>query len=322
VNNMTHSYREIFSSKSSFIWLQQFSISLFIAASFFGSGYASAQVPDLGGLSGLLGKKGQNTESAPQKNGSNTSSELGILGAVADATKKESTEEELQVGRGVAVKMFGALKPIKNPKLQDYVGKVGMLVASQGERKELPWRFVIVDSDSINAFALPGGIVIVTKGLFDLLETEDELAAVLGHEIAHVQRKHHFNVVKQQKLIGSMSSVVSSEVSKDNALIAGYVSRATEVMARGLDKSAEYEADRDGLVLAARAGYDSSAMFTVLEKLAVGVGSGKDAALLYSTHPSAEERLSSLSQVITTEIEGASGLSAAADRLKKTVKQK
>ncbi len=319
---MTHSYPQIFSLKFSLSARLPFGISLVMAALFFGSGYANAQVPDLGGLSGLLGNKSPKTDTTSQKNNSDANSKLGILGTIADVTKEESTEEELQVGRGVAVKMFGALKPVKNPKVQNYVGKVGMLVASQGERKNLPWRFVVVDSSSINAFALPGGIVIVTKGLFDLLETEDELAAVLGHEIAHVQRKHHFNVVKQQKLVGSMSSVVSSEVAKDNALIAGYVSRATEIMARGLDKSAEYEADRDGVVLAARAGYDSSAMFTVLEKLAAGVGSGKDAALLYSTHPSPEERLSSLSQAITTEIEDASGLSAAADRLKKTVKQK
>ena len=286
-----------------------------------------AQVPDLGGLSGLLGKKSQKTESPPQtddssKSGSDANPMLGILGAVADATKEESPEEELQVGRGVAVKMFGALKPLKNPKVQDYVGKVGMVVASQGERKDLPWRFVVTDSSSVNAFALPGGIIIITRGLFDLLETEDELAAVLGHEIAHVQRKHHFNVVKQQKLVGSMTSVVGSEIAKDNALIAGFVSRATEIMARGLDKSAEYEADRDGVVLAARAGYDSTAMFSVLEKLAAGVGSGKDAALLYSTHPSPAERISSLSQVITPEIEDAAGLSAAADRLKKTLNSK
>ena len=217
---------------------------------------AEAQVPDMGALSGMFGKKDKKAETPtdqPAENGSADPASA-MFGMIGEMTKEESVEEELEVGRGVAANMFGVLRPVKDDKLQSYVGKVGMNIAARGERVNLPWRFVVVESSAINAFALPGGIILITKGLFDLLSTEDELAAVLGHEIAHVQRKHHFNVVKQQKMVGGMTSIAGSKIKQDNAIVAGFVSRATEVMARGLDKSAEFEADRDGIVLAARAG--------------------------------------------------------------------
>lgn len=276
-----------------------------------------AQVPDLGGLGGMLGKKDKKSvEQSDKPAGPDSSNPAGAMfGIVGEMTKEESVEEELEVGRGVAANMLGALKPVPDKKLQAYVGKVGMNIAVQGERKDLPWRFVVVDSVAINAFALPGGIVLITQGLFDLLETEDELAAVLGHEIAHVQRKHHFNVVKQQKMVGGMTAMAGAAIEQQNSLVSGFISRATEVMARGLDKSAEYEADRDGIVLASRAGYDSTAMFGVLEKISASAGSGKDASLLFSTHPSAEERISALGSAMTAPLEDAAVLSPSASRL-------
>jgi predicted Zn-dependent protease len=93
-------------------------------------------------------------------------------------------------------------------------------------------------------------------------------------------------------------------------------SRATEIMTRGLDKAAEYEADRDGMVLAARAGYDASALLTVLEKIGASAATGSDTSMLYSTHPTPAARLSALGDSITPELESAAVVSPAAWRLK------
>ena len=253
--------------------------------------------------------------SGASKDASRASSALGLADAVLGAVKEESVDEEIAVGQQTAAQVLGSLPLVKDARVQDYVSKVGLAVAARGERASLPWHFAVVDTNAINAFAMPGGIVLVTKGLYRLLGSEDELAAVLGHEIAHVQRQHHFKVIKKQKLMGAVSSAVTAEVAQGDALVHELAGRATEVMARGLDKDAEYEADRDGIVLAGRAGYDSSAMFAVLEKIAAAATKGGDASFLFSTHPAPGDRIGALAANIPAPVEAAAMPSAAGRRI-------
>lgn len=283
-----------------------------------GIGAATAgEVPGLGDVGDALKDKLKRAGSTTSKSPAKPEDAAGqVLDVLAESSRRDSRKEEIELGRGVAAKMLGALDLVDDPGLQAYVGRVGMIVAARGERPKLPWRFVVVDTPSINAFAVPGGVVLVTRGLYDLLETEDELAAVLGHEIAHVQRKHHYEVMKQQKLVAALSDAAASQVTVDNAMLDSLWSRATEVMTRGLDKSAEYEADRDGMVLAARAGYDSSALLGVLERIGASAARGSDAALLYSTHPAPSARLAALGEAVTPELEAAARPSSAAQRLR------
>jgi predicted Zn-dependent protease len=279
-----------------------------------GPGAAAARdVPALDSLGDALKDKFKTTRTTPAKPEEAAGK---VLATLAEGSKGDSRQQEIDLGRGVTAMMLGALDLVDDPGLQRYVGKVGMVVATRGERPKLPWRFVIVDTPSINAFAVPGGVVLITRGLYDLLETEDELAAVIGHEIAHVQRKHHYEVMRQQKLVGALSDAAASQVTVDNAMLDKLWSRATEVMTRGLDKSAEYEADRDGMVLAARAGYDSSALLTVLEKIGASAARGSDASMLYSTHPAPAARLAALGDAVTPELEAAARPSPAAPRLR------
>jgi predicted Zn-dependent protease len=279
-----------------------------------GLGTAAARdLPGLDSLGDALKDKFKTTRTTPAKPEEAAGK---VLATLADGSNGDSRQQEIDLGRGVTAMMLGALDLVDDPGLQRYVGKVGMVVATRGERPKLPWRFVIVDTPSINAFAVPGGVVLITRGLYELLETEDELAAVIGHEIAHVQRKHHYEVMRQQKLVGALSDAAASQVTVDNAMLDKLWSRATEVMTRGLDKSAEYEADRDGMVLAARAGYDSSALLTVLEKIGASAARGSDASMLYSTHPAPAARLAALGDAVTPELEAAARPSPAAPRLR------
>lgn len=284
------------------------------------AGAGAAMPGDLDRLGGALGDalkekfKGSRTPTNPTK-ASSADTASKFVDVLADAAQGDSRREEIELGRGVAAKMLGAYDLVDDPALQAYVGKVGMIVATQGERPELPWRFVLVETPSVNAYAIPGGVVFVTRGLYDLLDTEDQLAAVLGHEIAHVQRKHHYRVMKQQNLVGALSDAAASQVTVDSELLDTLWSRATEIMTRGLDKAAEYEADRDGMVLAARAGYDASALLTVLEKIGASAATGSDTSMLYSTHPPPAARLSALGDAITPELEAAAVPSRAAWRL-------
>lgn len=237
-----------------------------------------------------------------------------ILGQVKNLTGSQSSEDETRSGETIAATVFGAAPAWRNKAAQAYVNLVGRNLARQVERKDVQWRFAILDTPSINAIAFPGGIVVVTRGLYALLTTEDELGAVLAHEIAHVNRRHQWKVIQQQKLIALAGDAVTrSDPGRTAKLVADL---GTKLIARGLDKASEFEADRDGVVIAARAGYDSSALITVMERLAALRPGEADTALLFSTHPSPQARIEALTAAATSEVEAAAEPSAAATRIK------
>lgn len=222
---------------------------------------------------------------------------------------------EINLGRGIAEQILGSVQVLRDPAVQLYVSQVGQIVAQSGERPTLPWIFGVIDTPSLNAFALPGGVILISRGLFEQLDTEDELAAVLAHEIAHVQRKHHYKVVKRQQAIADVSALVRQDQSPAAGLLDAAMKRSTLIVARGLDKGAEYEADRDGMVLTARAGYDSTALLSVLEKLGQASDNG-DGSLLFSTHPSPSDRMAQLAIYEDPGLVDASRLSAMAGRIR------
>jgi len=137
---------------------------------------------------------------------------------------------------------------------------------------------------------------------------------VLAHEIAHVNRRHQWKVIQQQKLVALAGDAVARSDPGRSALVVADL--GTKLMARGLDKSAEFEADRDGVVIAARAGYDSSSLIAVMERLHSLKTGAADTALLFSTHPSPEARIAALTSVATPEIESAAEPSATALRFR------
>jgi predicted Zn-dependent protease len=255
----------------------------------------------------------------PDFGGKSSSSKLpadlgGILGQVKDLAGGQSADDEARSGEAIAATVFGAARPWRNSSVQSYVNLVGRNLARQVERKDVQWRFAILDTPSINAMAFPGGIVVVTRGLYALLASEDELAAVLAHEIAHVNRRHQWKVIQQQKLVALAGDAVTRGDSGRTAKLVADL--GTKLIARGLDKSAEFEADRDGVVIAARAGYDSSALIAVMGRLEALKPGAADTALLFSTHPSPQARIESLTGAATSEVEAAAELSAAAARIK------
>lgn len=237
----------------------------------------------------------------------------GIIGQVKDLAGSQSADEEVRSGDTIAATVFGAAPAWRNKAAQSYANLVGRNLARQVERKDVTWRFAILDTPSINAMAFPGGIVVITRGLYALLASEDELAAVLAHEIAHVNRRHQWKVIQQQKLVAlAGNAVAKSDPGQTAAVVADL---GTKLIARGLDKASEFEADRDGVVIAARAGYDSSALIAVMEKL-TSLKTGADTALLFSTHPSPQDRIAALSEAATPDLEAAAEPSAAANRIR------
>jgi len=218
----------------------------------------------------------------------------GIFGDVLRSVQKAATPEddEFKIGRQLAGNLLGAVPLVKDAKVQRYVNRVGRWVASQSDRPELKWYFGVLDSDDVNAFALPGGYVFLTKGLFNLLTNEAELAGVLGHEIGHVVLKHHLKVLKQSQMVDAVSGLAASQAGGD--LTQRVLGKGAEAVARGLDKNAEFEADRAGVVLATRAGYSPYGLPTALRSIAQRNPREASLALLFKTHPLPQERLQKL----------------------------
>lgn len=219
--------------------------------------------------------------------------------------KNPSKEEEIQLGREITGNLLGAAPLVNDPALQAYVNRVGRWVASQSERADLPWRFGVIESEAINAFAAPGGYIVLTKGLYRKLENEAQLAGVLAHEIGHVVRKHHLKVIQKQQLLSMGAGLLGEKVSKGNQTLDKVIGNGAEIMARGLDKNAEYEADRDGVTLATRAGYDSYGLPEVLQSISASSNSEGGLTLLYKTHPHPDERLAKLGDAIGSKLDNA-----------------
>jgi predicted Zn-dependent protease len=180
------------------------------------------------------------------------------------------------------------------------VNRVGRWVALQSERPELPWHFGVIESASINAFAAPGGYILVTRGLYELLDNEAQLAGVLGHEIAHVVARHHISVMQKSAFV----SAGARAAQRDNraAFVNSLIGNGAEIFARGLDKEAEFEADRHGVTLAARAGYNPYALVDVLQKMQARGSNDPTLALLFETHPAPADRLSKLGSALTPRV--------------------
>ena len=128
---------------------------------------------------------------------------------VGKAVKEIDEPEEIAIGKDVASRLLGAAPLVADARMQRYVNHVGRWLAAQTERPDLPWQFGVLDSPNVNAFAVPGGTIFITRGLLERMRNEAELAGVLGHEIVHVLRKHHLKAIQkgaQTALAGDAAS--------------------------------------------------------------------------------------------------------------------
>ena len=214
-----------------------------------------------------------------------------------------SKEEEIQLGREITGNLLGAAPLVNDVALQNYVNKVGRWVANQSERSDLPWHFGVIESEDINAFAAPGGYVIITKGLYRKLENEAQLAGVLAHEIAHVVRNHHLKILQKSQLLDLGADLLGKQLGKDNEVIKKVIGSGAEICARSLDKSAEFESDRMGVVLSARAGYDPYGLPEVLQTIGQTGKNESSVALLFKTHPHPDDRLVKLDDAIGNRLD-------------------
>ena len=213
--------------------------------------------------------------------------------------------EEHSIGRAVSAEIFGRQRALDGEELNLYVQSVGQAVAAASERPETfgGYHFQVLDADEVNALSTLGGFVFVTRGLLARLESEDELACVLAHEVAHVASRHAVEAIrKNRRMKGALeiASTASKAFGSDPAAarrldaLRGNTKAVMDVLlVTGYGHDKEFEADAQGAAIAARAGYDARALRAAIERLE---GSGAPKGGLFKTHPSVEERLERLTQ--------------------------
>jgi len=225
---------------------------------------------------------------------------------LANATKEPTEAEEIAIGDEFAATLLGAKPLDPDARLQRYVNVLGLWLAQQTERPDLPWAFGVLADPGFNAFATPGGRIFVTRGLVDRMRNEAELAGVLAHEIAHVLKKHHLNAVRTGGVTGIAAYFAEQKAASTRygELKTALLGNIRNIFAKGLDKSDEFEADRMGIVIAARAGFDPYGLPAVLQMLQTRSGEDGAFSLLFKTHPAPAARIEMLERLMDQRFEG------------------
>jgi predicted Zn-dependent protease len=223
-------------------------------------------------------------------------------------------DKEIQIGKDLSAGLLGATPLVDDPVVQNYVNQIGRWLALQTERPDLPWTFAVIDTDTVNAFAAPGGYVFVTRGLFLMLRNEAELAGVIGHEISHVLRRHHLVAIEKQMRASLATDMTGMLVNYDSQMVDALVGAGMQLYAKGLDRDDEFEADRMGVVVAARSGYDAYGLPAMLMTLNSRGESDQNLSFLFSTHPPTIDRLGQLDQEMQGRMDQYSGAAGQTQR--------
>jgi len=201
-----------------------------------------------------------------------------------------SEAQEIQMGRDADIDVTASIGLVDDPELQAYVTGIGQRLAAVSERPALPWSFKVVDDPVVNAFAIPGGFIYVTRGILAHFDSEAELAAVLGHEIGHVTARHTVSQMSRQQLqtIGLGVGMIFSETVREYG---GLASAGLQLLNLSYSRGDESQSDELGLRYITRLGYDADAMIGVFQMLA-GVGGGGEGRIpeWQLTHPYPENR--------------------------------
>ena len=251
---------------------------------------------------------------------------------------------EVEVGRNMAGRLFAFYGEFQDAGLKSYINSVGQYVAKSGDYPDRRYMFGVLDSDTVNAFACPGGYILVTRGVISDAKNEAELAAILGHEAAHVGKMHVFNSLRsmsKEQVDKAQAEAIANkrpdkhskarlrpvpEANDSGAMLAKMLTTASGagmgilqaakvgmglLLEKGLDKELEFEADREGVKYAIRAGYEPRALDQFLQRLLEQKKKSGVNTVMDMTHPSIPDRrkviAEALNRMSAEQIFGAEG---------------
>ena len=223
--------------------------------------------------------------------------------AVARSAEEFTPEQEYYIGRSVGAVVLGKYKPYDRDPVNQYVNLLGQTLAQASDWPEIfaGYRFLVLDSDEINAFATPGGHIFVTRGLLRCCKSEDALAAVLAHEIGHINLRHGMQAIEKARVTEALTTIAaegaktlgSQEIASLTRTFEGTISDITATLInRGYARASEYEADRAAVSLLGRVGYDPNALVAMLTVMQANLRPG--GADFARTHPAPANRIAEI----------------------------
>ncbi|MEZ4524885.1 MAG: M48 family metalloprotease [Desulfobacterales bacterium] len=228
--------------------------------------------------------------------------------AVAKTFQDITPEQEYYIGRSIGAVIVGKYPPCRDSQVNGYVNVLGQTLAQASDRPETfnGYRFLVLDSDDINALSAPGGLIFVTRGLLRCCEHEDAAAAVLAHEIAHVQFRHGLQAIKASRITDALT-VIGAESAKTfggqnlanlTALFEDSISDITQTLINtGYSRSQEYDADAAAITIMKRVGYSPAGLTDMLE---VMKGSLRPGGFDFvKTHPAPQNRIAQAGKLLT-----------------------
>lgn len=268
---------------------------------------ALAACGSLGGFGALGAALGAGTGSSDE---SKTEAIIKTAETVQKSFEDITPEQEYYIGRAVGAVILNQYAPYSEARANEYLNLLGQSLALASERPETfgGYHFLILDSDEINAFAAPGGLVFISRGLLRCAESEDAVAAILAHEVAHVAKQHGLQAIKKSRITTALTSVAitaaqtagSEELAKLTSVFEDSIKDITSTLInRGYSRAFEREADLQAVTILKRVGYDPRAlvqMLKVMEKKLKPGGPG-----FAKTHPDPEDRIKDINK----ELEGA-----------------
>jgi beta-barrel assembly-enhancing protease len=236
-------------------------------------------------------------------------------------------EQEYYIGRSVAATVLVTYKPYDNAKANEYLNKLGQTLSQFGTKPETfgGYHFVLLDTEEINAFSAPGGLVMISRGMVRLCKNEDELAAVLAHEVGHVENQHGLRAIKKGRLTSALTTLAleagknlgGSDLAQVTEAFEGSITDITGTMMNsGYARATEFQADKSAVNIMKASGYNPAALVGMLQEMQKrwvpnGPGFGH-------THPEPSVRIAEIQKQIGAATETAAP-SVRIDRFKETM---
>jgi predicted Zn-dependent protease len=216
-------------------------------------------------------------------------------------------EQEYYIGRSVAATVLVSYQPFDREQANAYLNLVGQTLAQFSPKPETfgGYHFLLLESDEVNAFAAPGGLILVSRGMVRCCQTEDELVAVLAHEISHVAHQHGLKAIKKGRLTTALTtlgaaagqSLGGAELAQVTQAFEGSIADITSTMMNsGYSRSTEYDADKSAVAIMNEAGYNPAALVSMLEQMQQHLKPGDQG--FAKTHPAPEVRIAEIKKLV------------------------
>jgi predicted Zn-dependent protease len=245
--------------------------------------------PAFAGQFGALDKLGKAAKTADKH-----------AGQLKDIEMTDAEEQDL--GAAVSEKVRQKYGVVQDAAVHKYVTLVGQVLGQASSRPGLSWKFIVLDTDGVNALAAPGGYIHVTRGALSLMKSEAELAGVLAHEIVHVTEKHTIRAIQKGKLV----QIGADETLKGNKEVFGkLVDQAYKVVDAGFGRGDELDSDNKGVALANKVGYAPAGLSAFLTTITERNKASSEKQGLFASHPEMKERLDKIASAIKGQKLGA-----------------